>query len=358
MGSSFLKRGSAAAAAIALAATFAACGGDDKSSTGGEAAAGDGTAGKVTIASYGGDYQKAQADAYWKPFMEANPGFEVTEDSPSDNAKIRAMAESGNVTWDLVLVDDSFGLDQHAKYLEPIDYTNINKDDFLPGYAGKYRIGSDVEATVLAYNKDKVDNAPAGLKDFFDTEKIPGKRSAWKYVAGGILEAALIADGVPVDQLYPLDVDRALKKLDTIRDDIVWWTEGAQSQQMLASGETPLGFVWTGRAVDAAETGAPIDIDWTQWVTQNGWWVIPKGSPNKAAAQKLLEYMVSTDAQAALTKYLPYGPPNKTAQDKADPKYKDLLPTSHLDGRVEIDFNWWADNYDAVDKKFQAWLLG
>ncbi|MEA2291311.1 MAG: putative spermidine/putrescine transport system substrate-binding protein [Solirubrobacteraceae bacterium] len=360
MGLRFLKRGGAAAAAIAMAATLAACGGSDASSTdsGAAASGGDTTTGKVTIASYGGDYQKAQAEAYWKPFIKANPGFQVTEDSPSDNAKIRAMAESGNVTWDLVLVDDSFGLDSHAKYLEPIDYTNINKADFLPGYAGKYRIGADVEATVLAYNKDKVKNAPAGLKDFFDTQKIPGKRSAWKYVAGGILEAALLADGVPAEQLYPLDVDRALKKLDTIRDDIVWWTEGAQSQQMLSSGETPLGFVWTGRAVDAAETGAPIDIDWTQWLTQNGWWVIPKGSPNKAAAQKLIDYMVSPEAQANMTKYLPYGPPNTKANAKVDPKYKDLLPTNHLDGRIEIDFKWWADNYDAVDKKFQAWLLG
>ena len=354
----FSAQARSVAVVLALVTAVGGCGGDDEpAGDAGSAAAGSGASGEVTVASYGGDYQAAQGEAYWKPFMEENPDFKVTEDSPSDNAKIRAMAESGNVTWDLVLVDDSFGLDEHGKYLEPIDYSKIKKDDFIEGYAQKYRVGADVEATVLAYNTDKAKTAPQGFEDFFDTQKIPGKRGAWKYVAGGILEAALLADGVPADQLYPLDVDRALKKLDTVRDDLVWWTEGAQAQQMLASGETPMSFVWTGRAVDAAESGAPIEIQWNQWLSQNGWWVIPKGAPNKAAAMELLAYMTGPDAQARLTKLLPYGPPNEKALPNVDPKYKDQLPTSHIDTRIEIDSEWWAKNYDSVDKKFQAWLL-
>jgi putative spermidine/putrescine transport system substrate-binding protein len=354
-----LRRSGATVSVLALSGLLAACGGSDNSSggdSGSSTASGD--SGQVTVASYGGDYQKAQDQAYWQPFQKANPGIKIVQDSPSDNAKIKAMAESGNVTWDMVLVDDSFGLDEHAKWLEPIDYSQIDKADFLPGYAEKYRIGADVEATVLAYREDKLDSAPAGLADFFDTAKFPGKRSAWKYTAGGILEAALLADGVPADQLYPLDVDRALKKLDTIRKDLVWWTEGAQSQQLLSSGETPMGLVWTGRAVDAAKSAPAVKVQWSQWLTQNGWWVVPKGSPNKAAAMKLLAYQTGPEAQAALTKFLPYGPPNQKALPNVDPKYKDQLPTSHLDGKVTVDAKWWAKNYDAVDKKFQAWLLG
>jgi putative spermidine/putrescine transport system substrate-binding protein len=290
--------------------------------------------------------------------MQANPDIKIVQDSPNENAKIKAMAESGNVTWDLVCVDDSFGMNEHGKWLEPIDYTGIDKDDFLPGYVDTYRVGSDVEATVLAYRADKLSSAPAGLADFFDTEKFPGKRSAWKYSPGGILEAALIADGVAPEDLYPIDVDRALKKLDTIRDDLVWWTEGAQSQQMLASGETPLALVWTGRAVDAAASGADVKVGWGQWMTQNAWWVVPKGAPNKDLAMKLIQFSVAPKQQAALTKYLPYGPPNKKALPMVDAKYKDQLPTSHLEGKVTVDAAWWAKNFDAADKKFQAWLLG
>jgi putative spermidine/putrescine transport system substrate-binding protein len=222
----------------------------------------------------------------------------------------------------------------------------------------KYRVGADVEATVLAYREDTLDTPPSGLVDFFDPQKVPGKRAAWKYAGGGILEAALIADGVAPEQLYPLDVDRALKKLDAIRGDLVWWTEGAQSQQLLASGETPMALVWTGRAVDAAEGGAPVKVQWAQWLSQNGWWVIPKGARNKDFAMQVLEYQTSPEAQARLTKLLPYGPTNKGALDKVDPKYKDQLPTSHLDSKITLDPAWWGPNYDAVDKKFQAWLLG
>jgi putative spermidine/putrescine transport system substrate-binding protein len=352
----FLARGGAGLSVLTLPGLIAACGGG-----GGEkaAAGGGGGSGELTVVSFGGDYQKAQDNAYWKPFAQANPGITIRQDSPNDNAKIKAMAESGNVTWDLVCVDDSFGMDEHAKWLEPIDYTGIQKGDFLDGYVGTYRVGSDVEATVLAYRADKLANgAPAGLADYFDTEKFPGKRSAWKYAPGGILEAALIADGVAADQLYPLDVDRALKKLETIRKDIVWWTQGAQSQQLLASGETPLALVWTGRAVDAAAGGADVKVGWDQWMTQNAWWVVPKGAPNKELAMKLIQFSVAAKQQAALTKYLPYGPPNKKALPLVDAKYKDQLPTSHLDGKITVDAAWWAKNFDAADKKFQAWLLG
>jgi putative spermidine/putrescine transport system substrate-binding protein len=347
----FLARGGASVGVLTLPGLIAACGGGGGSSSGGGKS--------LTVVSFGGDYQKAQDEAYWKPFLKANADVTLRQDTPNDNAKIKAMVEANNVTWDVVCVDDSFGMDEHAKWLEPIDYNLIDKSQFLPGYAGTYRIGSDVEATVLAYRADKLaGKTPAGLADFFDAQKFPGKRSAWKYAPGGIFEAALIADGVAPDKLYPLDIDRALKKLDTIRKDLVWWTEGAQSQQMLASGETPLALVWTGRAVDAAKGGAAVKVDWTQWMTQNAWWVVPKGTKNKALAMKLIQFSTSADAQARLTKYLPYGPPNKAALAKVDAKYKDQLPTSHLDGKVTVDAAYWAKNYDAVDKKFQAWLLG
>jgi putative spermidine/putrescine transport system substrate-binding protein len=350
------KRSRTLLAVLAVAGLVSACGGDDG---GGSADAGDSEKPKeLTVVSYGGDYQQAQDEAYWKPFLDANPGVTIRQDSPSDNAKIKAMAESGNVTWDLALVDDSFGLEGHGEWLEPIDYSVVDKEQFLPGYAQTHRVGADVEATVFAYRSDKLDSAPQGFADFFDTKKFPGKRAVWKYAAGGVLEAALLADGVAAEDLYPIDVDRALKKLDTIKDDLVWWTEGAQSQQLLTSGETPMALVWTGRAVDAAESGAAVEVSWDQWLTQNGWWVVPKGSKNKEFAMELIADMTSPEAQARLTEHLPYGPTNKNALDKVADKYKDQLPTSHLDNKIEIDPTWWGDNYEAVDKQFQAWLLG
>ena len=165
---------------------------------------------------------------------------------------------------------------------------------------------------------------------------------------------------MPLSQIarpYPLDLERAFEEMDKIKSEIVWWTEGAQAQQLISSGETPMGLVWNGRAVAAEEEGSPVAIQWSQWTSQNGWWVIPKGAKNAKVAQEMIAYATSPKPQAALTELLPYGPTNKNALPLVSPKFKENLPTSHMQGRVEIDSKWWSEHYEEVEKAFQEWLL-
>lgn len=309
----------------------------------------------LTVSSYGGVYQEAQAKSYFQPFMAANPGIKIVEDSSSSNAKLKAMVETGNVTLDLLVTDDSFGLESDAQWLEPIDYTIVDKSKFIDGAAGTYRVATDIEGTVLAYNSSEFSEAPKGFADFFNTEKFPGTRAAWKYAASGIFETALIADGVKPEDLYPIDVERALKKLDTIKDDLVWWESGSQSEQLLSSGEAAMALVWVGRAVNVAEKG--IKIDWTNWTSQTGYWVVPKGTKNKEAAMKAINFFTEPAQQIEFTKYMPYGPSNKNALASVDAKFKGSLPTDHLDTQVRMDADWWAANGAKVDLRFQEWLL-
>ena len=81
----------------------------------------------------------------------------------------------------------------------------------------------------------------------------PGKRGL-KKEPNVNLEWALLADGVPPEKVYevlgtPQGLERAFKKLDTIKGSIVWWQAGAQAPQLLADGEpirscsTPLSAV-------------------------------------------------------------------------------------------------------------------
>jgi putative spermidine/putrescine transport system substrate-binding protein len=310
----------------------------------------------LTVVSYGGSYQEAQDKAFFTPYQQANPHIKIQQDSPSSNAKLKAMVEAGQVTWDVVNVADDFGLDADAQWLEPIDYSIINRDDLIEGYASTYRVGSDVEATVMAYRTDVHKTAPKTFADYFDLQAFPGKRTAWKYAPGGIFETALLADGVPADKLYPIDVDRAFKKLDTIKDSLIWWDTGAQSVQFLTSGEASIGLLWCGRAASAADS-SPVGTSWGQWTTQNGWWVVPKGTPNRKVAMEAIKFFTSPEAEVNLTKYLPYGPTNKHAVDKVDPRFKGNLPTDHLDTRVVIDFDWWNKNTARIDPLFQQWLL-
>ncbi|MCB5410722.1 ABC transporter substrate-binding protein [Pseudogemmobacter faecipullorum] len=310
----------------------------------------------ITVTSFGGGYQEAQKKAYFDAFTAAQSEIAIREDSPTSNAKLKAMVEAGAVDWDLVLTDDSFGLETDAAWLEPIDYTIVNRDKFIDGTTGTYRVAADIEATVLAYNSAEFGDAkPEGFEDFFNTEDFPGLRAAWKYAASGLFETALLADGVAAEDLYPIDVERALAKLDTIKEDLIWWETGAQSEQLLTSGEAAMGLVWVSRALSGADKG--VRIDWTDWTSQTGYWVVPKGTKNKEAAMRALEFFTEPAQQIAFTEFMPYGPSNKHAVGSVLPNFAGNLPTDHLDSRVLMDAEWWGVNGAAVDARFQEWLL-
>lgn len=337
-------RASLAAATLTLALTATACGGGNSTS-------GD----TLTVVSYGGPYQEVQSEAFFQPFA-AEHGVTVTEDSPTDYAQLRTMVDAGRPTWDLVLVANDFGTEADADYLEPIDYSNMDVSTLIEGAAQKYRMAADIEGTVLAYRTDKLSTAPESFEDLFDTEKFAGKRMFNKLPSGGVLEAALLADGVPAGDLYPLDVDRALSKLDTIKNEIVWWETSAQSQQLLASGEASMGLAWVGRAVDAGKE-APVGISWDQWLQVDAYWVIPKGAPNAAKAQEMLTFIADETPQREFASLIGYGPINRAAAEDPSVQADANRPTNHLDAQVQVDDEWWGDNAESVNEKFQQWLL-
>jgi putative spermidine/putrescine transport system substrate-binding protein len=174
--------------------------------------------------------------------------------------------------------------------------------------------------------------------------------------ARGIFEIALLADGVSPSQLYPIDVKRALNKLGTIKNELIWWETGAQSVQYMVSGEAVIGQLWNGRAVSAGES-APVALAWGEWMHSDAYWVVPKGAPHKQAAMEALKYFTSPAAQARFTSYLPYGPTNKLALTQVSDKYKSALATEHEATAVQVDYAWWNKNLREVDPVFKAWLL-
>src|SRR5919197_6684509 len=238
---------SQAPASVAASASAAASGGEPAVCTN-PGKSPDGTT--LGFVSYGGAYQEAQRKGWLQPYSQLT-GVQFTEEEGTDYAKIKSQVESGQVTWDIVDVGNDFGLDANKDLLEPLDYNLIAKDQILEGFAGTYRVGDITYGVVQAYNTDKVSGTPSGWADFFDLQKFPGKRGLWKYATGGVLEFALMADGVGPKELYPLDVDRALKKLETIKSQIVWWDTGAQSQERIGAGEVALSMIWNGRGWSA-----------------------------------------------------------------------------------------------------------
>ncbi|MEA2780132.1 MAG: putative spermidine/putrescine transport system substrate-binding protein [Rhodospirillaceae bacterium] len=310
----------------------------------------------LVFTSWGGTTQDAQKAAWADSFAKAT-GMEVLQDGPTDYGKLKAMVEAGNVAWDVVDVEGDFAYQAGQKgWLEPIDYSIVSKDALDPRFTFEYGVGSFYYSFVLAFNKDSFGGkTPETWADIFDTTKFPGKRSFWKWSSPGVLEMTLLADGVAADKLYPLDLDRAFAKLDSIKQDIVWWSSGAQSQQLLASGETPIGKFWNGRIYALQQTGANVGLSWNQNMALADILVVPKGTKNKQQAMEFLARATSAEGQAALANATAYAPINKDSVPLLDKKMLPLMPFEHTDSQVTLDLSYWAKNRDAIADRWYAW---
>jgi len=209
---------------------------------------------------------------------------------------------------------------------------------------------------VLAYNTEKTGGqVPQGWADFFDTTKFPGKRGMWDYSTGGIFEFALLADGVAPADLYPLDLARATKKLDTIKNDLVYWSSGAESQDLIGKGEVTMTMAWNGRAYSAKHIdNKPVEIQWNQQIVTADYLVVPKGTPNKDLAMDFIAWATCKENNAAPSNYIPYGPTNKLAT--ANPDKVAELSVSNADANTAyFDDAWIVENAQLIEDAYQAW---
>lgn len=348
---SLMRRGVTFAAVFTLVSAAAACGGSGSKSSDQS----------LTVVMWGGSAQEAHVNSYVKPWAEKN-NVEVRQDQPTDYAKLRAQVQAGKVSWGIVEVEPNFAVTACEEgLLEKIDTSVVDTSGIDPQFVSECAIPNLQYAFTIAYNTEKFPDAhPTTWAEFFDTKKFPGKRGFWKYATGGIFEAALLADGVPADQLYPLDIDRAFKKLDSIKGDLVFYDTGDQQVQLLASGEAPLVQAWNGRVYQAAKEGQPVANEWNQHFLSYDTVVIPKGYPNADLAQKWMAHFVNDlEGQAADTEASAYAPVNNKALELVDPSVVAHLPTAEENAAklaVVIDYGYWAEHYDQVSERFNEWL--
>jgi putative spermidine/putrescine transport system substrate-binding protein len=319
----------------------------------------------LTIVSWGGAYQKSQQEAFFKPFVAA--GNKVTEEEYNGEiAKIRAMIESKNVTWDVIDVDTQTALAGCAEgTFETIDWAKLGLDrsKFIGGDLQDCAVPNILYSTVIAYDTTKLNPAPDKMSDLFDMAKFPGKRGLQKSPFVN-LEWALIADGVAPAEVYKVlgtkeGVDRAFKKLDSIKKDIVWWEAGAQPPQLLADGQVVLASDWNGRFYNAVKTDKkPFKIIWDTQAPDWDWWAIPKGTKKLDGSYNFIKFASDAKLMADQTKFISYGPSNKDSAPMVDPAVVADLPTSpeNLKTVFYPDPQFWADNGDQLRERFNAWL--
>jgi putative spermidine/putrescine transport system substrate-binding protein len=317
----------------------------------------------IVFSGWGGTWQAAEKKFYFDTFEKAT-GIKVIDVPDVNLSKIKAMVTAGNVEWDVVQAIGMWVAEKPAtdQLFEALDYTAIKTDGIPKELIRKNAVATATFAQVLAYNTDAFPKGkePKSWLDFFDTKGFPGKRGFLNQPRYA-LEAALMAEKVAKKELYPVDVDRGLKKWDSIKDSVVWWEQWPQAPNLLASGELAMTLSSQARigGLLAQEKEAPVAFIWNQGIMTVDYLAIPKGSKHKEAAQKLIDWMLDPARQAEYAKATAVGPSNTKALAALDDKTKETLPSYHFtkDELVVFDDLWWSDNLDKLTERWNQWKL-
>ena len=320
---------------------------------------------QVIVRTPGGVFDDVKKETIYDPFRKET-GIEVVPVAATI-AKLMAMMKSGQNELDLIDTGDSTLLElERANYLQPINYDEFkytNPADIDPAVRRKYHVGCFVYAMILGYNSKAIapGSEPKSWPEFWDLKKFPQRRTLPDMASGTpSLEFALLADGVPMDKLYPIDIDRAFKSMARIRSAIPkFWDTGALSSTLMVDNEVAMGAIWSTRVAVAMDQGAPLGIQWNQNALLVQSYGIPVGAKNLANAKKFIDWSSTPHAQARwLAKYKAIPVNTKayaaTSKDLMDPATN--TPWTRSKG-FQLDINWWADNRQKVGQYWSKWII-
>lgn len=317
----------------------------------------------VVFAGWGGSWQKAERTFYFDPFEKAT-GIKVIDVPDINLTKIKAMVDAKNVEWDVV---QSLGMWVPQKagatpLWEELDYSQIAHDGVPKELMEPYGVGIATFAQILAFNTDAFPQGkrPTSWADFWDLSKFPGKRGTLNQPRYA-LEMAEMARGAKFDKVYPIDIERSLKAWDAIKNDTIFWEQWPQGPSLLASGELAMTLSSQARinGLLQSESSAPVAFIWHQGIMTTDYLSVPKGTKHKAAAFKLIAWMLDAKRQADYAKDTAVGPSNIKALELLDEKTKETLPSYHYQKGelIAVDSAWWASHLDAATERWNQWKL-
>lgn len=312
----------------------------------------------ITVTCWGGDYEKNVREVFAVPFT-AETGIDVNIVNNADLTKLKVQVRNKNVSWD---VYDSIGphiLSASKDDLwEPIDTSIVStKDLIVPG--GKDYVGTFLFAAGIAYDPKRFPEGkyPKNFKEFWDVKAFPGRRALRPRVSE-MLEIALVADGVPPNQLYPLDVERAFRALDRIKPAVRKWTETTpETISLVINNEVDFSYSFITRVIPSQKAGNSIDMPLEQTVNAVEYLAVPKFSKNRDAAMKYIAFVLRPDRQAEFSNRMFFSPNNRLAQTRVAAATQKYLPDMENPKNIIINDAWWADNFESLQKRFTAWML-
>lgn len=321
----------------------------------------DGFARDLTIVGFGGGYQDSAREHLFEAY-EAETGTAVSDDVYNgEMAKIYGMVETGNVTYDIIMVEaPELVRGCEDGVFAPVDYSVIDADKFIAGATHECGVGGTGWGAAMFFDKARHPDGPTNFEEFWDVETFPGMR-AMRTGPKMTLEAALMADGVAKADVYDVlatdeGVERAFAKLDEIKDNMIWWKSGAQPLQLIGSGEVDYAFGYTGRIIRANDEGADYQLNWNTLLYSIDYWAVVSGSPMMDEAMKMIDWITNSEPLRAQAAVWPISPANKEVN--ADPALQEANPgmvLNHSDKGLFISTEFWIEHGDELEAKFTSW---
>ena len=313
------------------------------------------------VNSYGGVWETSWRKAFFDPFTAAS-GIVIKTVPGVSFAKLKAEVQTGNYQYDESNLGDSeYAQAVHDGLLDPVDRVAAKTAQLPPKLVREFGIVSYSLGTNIVYRKDKFPNGgPQNWADFWNVKKFPGPRCLFDR-SFTCLAFALLADGVPRDKLYPMDLDRAFRKMDELKPHIkVWWHDGAQSQQLIRDAEVDMIAMWSARAVDLIKDNVPLELVWNGAELYWANLVVPKGDPNAKSAWQFAGFVAQAKPQADFAMLLPYGPANPGARALMPEARLRLTPAWPGNEAVmfQHDAAWLAPRLAEIRERWTQWMTG
>lgn len=332
------------------ALVLAACGGSNGDD--------DGDAG-LTIAGFGGAYGDAQLEAYYDVYQEETGAALEILSAEATLGAVAVQVESDNVLWDIVELN---GADMVSGCLsgdlQPIDYDVVDADLLEENAGEECGVAASIYTVGIGYDPEDFPEEPPTWEDFYDTSTYPGSRAIESYIQDGTLEYALLGDGVSRDELYPLDLDRAVDALLAVQEDLIVVDSLDQASQLLTSGDAVMIQTASARMLALQEEG--FDFEY-QAVGQTGgsYWAVPEGAPNAEAAMEFLAFAAEcVECATVLGELTAYAAPNAEGNTEVTGDVAEMLPSNPdvIDISFPVDLEWWGENAEDAQNAFNTFM--
>lgn len=340
----------------------------------------------LLIGTWGGPYEAAQRAALFTPYEQlTNINIQTTDytggldvfSSQSPPAILDMLEEEAEVACRSGLLKTI----DHASLLEAriesttaqqslVEPDDFQKADFHTGAFARCSVAHLTFSTLVAYDERAfTGEKPRRIDALFDIERFPGKRALQRSPAA-LFEWAMMAEGVPISQIYDLlSTERGLRlvlqRLESLRGHVIWWDKPSEAVAFLEQGDAVMASGYNGRFFDAWSQGAPINMIWDGQIIDRSVWGIPVASKaDTATVLSFIRFALHPERLAHMSRQIPYGPLRTSAfryiglNPETGIVMSDHLPTAehHLVNALQRDTRWYARTSQLRQSYFSRWI--